>query len=158
MNYLELIVTQDLQLQSLVGSEPESEDFKCERNLILVPETFDGDVDTFHQIQLLISFKMSLCMLLLMYVIYSLCRIAFNYKQRDVLTTAIQALFCASLFCKPNFPASFFSLVRSWQISSNLIVLDTPEGIERSYVAFAVFFYLADFCFESAIVCQMALW
>jgi hypothetical protein len=42
-----------------------------------------------HSMQLLSSFKMSLCMLLFMFVLYSLCRIAFNYKQRDTLTTAI---------------------------------------------------------------------
>lgn len=66
-----------------------SDDFKCERNLILVKDTFDGDETALNSMQLLVSFKLSLCMLLFMYVLYSLCRIAFNYKQRDALTTAI---------------------------------------------------------------------
>jgi len=55
-------------------------DFKCEQNLILVNATFSGDENALHSMQLLVSFKMSLCMLLFMYVLYSLCRIAFNYK------------------------------------------------------------------------------
>ena len=77
----------------------ESSDYLCERNLILVNSTFEGDENSLHSMQLLVSFKMSLCMLLFMYVLYSLCRIAFNYKRRDSITTAIQSLFCISLFC-----------------------------------------------------------
>ena len=77
-------------------------DFYCERNLILVGSTFGGDEDALHSMQLLASFKMSLCLLLYMYVLYSICRIAFNYKQRDSITTAIQVLFCVSLFCKSS--------------------------------------------------------
>jgi len=92
-----------------------------------------------HSMQLLVSFKMSLCMLLFMYVLYSLCRIAFNYKQRDVLTTAVQCLFCLSLF------------FRTCQIASNIIA--RSDSIWENYVMYCVFFYLADFCFESAIVC-----
>ena len=66
-----------------------SDNFLCEQNLILVNETFSNQTETLHEIQLLVSFKMSLCMLLFMYVLYSLCRIAFNNKQRDVFTTSI---------------------------------------------------------------------
>jgi hypothetical protein len=44
-------------------------DYKCEQNLILVNATFDWDQDGFHSMQLLVSFKMSLCMLLFMYVL-----------------------------------------------------------------------------------------
>lgn len=116
----------------MVGNSS-SDDFLCEQNLILVNATFNNQTDTLHEIQLLVSFKMSLCMLLSMYVLYSLCRIAFNNKQRDVFTTSIQSLFCASLFC------------RSLQISANLISNDTPEGIHTNYVLNVIYFYLADY-------------
>ncbi|TNV78016.1 hypothetical protein FGO68_gene6795 [Halteria grandinella] len=89
---------------------------------------------------------MSLCMLLFMYVLYSLCRIAFNYKTRDALTTSIQILFCVSLF------------FRSLQIASNLISKDDDAAIHQSYVLYVIFFYIADFLFESAIILQMCLW
>jgi hypothetical protein len=85
-------------------------------------------------------------MLLLMYVLYSLCRIAFNYKTRDVLTTSIQILFCLCLF------------FRSGQIASNLISKDDHDTIHGSYVMYVVLFYIADFLFESAIICQICLW
>lgn len=90
---------------------------------------------------------MSLCMLLFMYVLYSLCRIAFNYKQRDALTTSIQCLFCVSLF------------FRSFQIAANLISNGNSDlSIHHSYIMYVVFFYIADFCFESAIIFQIILW
>jgi hypothetical protein len=73
-------------------------DYLCELNLILNNASFDNETSTLHEIQLLVSFKMSLCMLLFMYVLYSLCRIVFNSKQRDYLTSSIQCLFCVSLF------------------------------------------------------------
>jgi hypothetical protein len=145
----------------MVGIIPEffgedTADFNCSRNLILVNATFDGDLDALHSMQLLVSFKMSMCMLLFMYVLYSLCRIAFNYKQRDDLTTAIQCLFCASLFCN-SVPLNK-CLVRSCQIASNLIAKNDHAGILQSYTFYCIFFYLADFCFEFAILCQMCLW
>lgn len=124
----------------------ETADFRCERNLILVNSTFENDSDSLHSMQLLVSFKMSLCMLLFMYVLYSLCRIAFNYKTRDALTTSIQILFCVSLF------------FRSMQISSNLISQDNADAIHQSYILYVLFFYIADFFFESAIILQMCLW
>lgn len=124
----------------LFDINPDDTDFKCERNLILVNATFDSDLDQLHSMQLLVSFKMSLCMLLFMYVLYSLCRIAFNYKTRDALTTAIQILFCISLF------------FRSSQIASNLISKPDNESIHESYILYVVFFYIADFFFESAII------
>ena len=71
------------------GAANDTPDFLCSQNLILVNATFDFDSTALHSMQLLSSFKMSLCMLLFMFVLYSLCRIAFNYKQRDTLTTAI---------------------------------------------------------------------
>ena len=66
----------------LLGGEGDNltADFLCSQNLILVNATFDRDMNALHSMQLLTSFKMSLCMLLFMYVLYSLCRIAFNYK------------------------------------------------------------------------------
>ena len=68
--------------QYLLGGQEDNEtaDFLCSQNLILVNATFDKDMNALHSMQLLSSFKMSLCMLLFMYVLYSLCRIAFNYK------------------------------------------------------------------------------
>ena len=132
-----------------------TDNYKCEQNLILVNATFDWDQDALHSMQLLVSFKMSLCMLLFMYVLYSLCRIAFNYKYRDDLTTAIQCLFCISLFCNFN---HLTSIVRSWQIASNLIAKQDPDSVDWSYKMYVVFFYLADFCFEFAIICQICLW
>lgn len=131
-------------LHSLLTED--SADFRCERNLILVNSTFQNDSDSLHSMQLLVSFKMSLCMLLFMYVLYSLCRIAFNYKTRDALTTSIQILFCVSLF------------FRSLQIASNLISKDDDASIHQSYILYVVFFYIADFLFESAIILQMCLW
>ncbi len=71
------------------GAANDTPDFLCSQNLILVNATFNFDTMALHSMQLLSSFKMSLCMLLFMFVLYSLCRIAFNYKQRDTLTTAI---------------------------------------------------------------------
>ena len=65
----------------LLRNDGETEkDYLCSQNLILVNATFDRDMNALHSMQLLTSFKMSLCMLLFMYVLYSLCRIAFNYK------------------------------------------------------------------------------
>ena len=146
----------ELGLSSAGAVDNNTLDYKCEQNLILTNATFDYDSDSLHSMQLLVSFKMSLCMLLFMYVLYSLCRIAFNYKHRDDLTTAIQCLFSISLFCNHSRLITF--IVRSWQIASNLIARQDPVSIDYSYKMYVIFFYLADFCFEFAIVCQICLW
>ncbi len=49
-------------------------------------------------------------------------------------------------------------LVRSCQIASNLIAKHDSESVDQSYKMYLVFFYLADFCFEAAIICQICLW
>ena len=49
-------------------------------------------------------------------------------------------------------------LVRSAQIASNLISKPDDKSINENYILYVIFFYIADFCFESAIVCQLCLW
>jgi hypothetical protein len=77
------------------------------------------NVSYLHSMQLLVSFKMSLCLLLFMYVLYSICKIAFNTKKRDHLTTSIQVLFGLTLLCKLlldntlQFEASLWAVVSS---------------------------------------------
>ena len=87
---------------------------------------------------------MSLCLLLFMYVLYSLCKIAFNYKKRDYLTTTLQVLFAFAL------------LLRGCQIGSTLIVSD--DNYHSNYVLVVVFCYLSEFCFNSAVIFQLFLW
>lgn len=106
-----------------------------------------------HEMQLLVSFKMSLCLLLFMYVLYSLCKIAFNYKKRDYLTTTIQILFGLTLLCKCKM---LNSIVRGISIGSSLIVEDS--SIYTNYTILVVFCYLSDFCFCSAVIVQLFLW
>ena len=50
------------------------------------------------------------------------------------------------------------SVVRTLQISSNLISRDSPEGVHSSYVFYVIYFYLADYLLQTAILLQMALW
>lgn len=82
----------------------DTEQFTCEQAFVLTTISYslgnanDG-IDTLHKMQLMVSFKISMCLLLLMYVLYSLCKIAFNTKQRDHLTTTIQILFGLTLLC-----------------------------------------------------------
>eukprot|EP00347_Sterkiella_histriomuscorum_P013412 403364804 len=123
----------------------------CRQTFVLTSITFsypnqptDEAKNILQQMQLMVSFKMSLCLLLFMYVLYSLCKIAFNYKKRDFLTTIIQILFGFTLLCI--------------SIGSSLIVSDMQESIDKNYTVLVVFCYFADFCFCGAVLIQLYLW
>ena len=59
---------------------------------------------------------------------------------------------CSVCRCSVTLLLTHTPIVRSCQIASNLIARQDSDSVDYSYKMYVVFFYLADFCFEFAIV------
>mmetsp|Transcript_15436 Transcript_15436/g.15031 ORF Transcript_15436/g.15031 Transcript_15436/m.15031 type:complete len:305 (-) Transcript_15436:155-1069(-) len=104
---------------------------------------------------------MSLCLIVMMYVLYSLCKIQFNYLKKDSLTYTLYIFFTLNLFFRGCYCGSilFVSYTPTVTNSTNSSTTqDDSQMLHASFVVTLTFGNLSNFSLCAAVICQLFLW
>mmetsp|Transcript_15241 Transcript_15241/g.11085 ORF Transcript_15241/g.11085 Transcript_15241/m.11085 type:complete len:121 (+) Transcript_15241:179-541(+) len=107
---------------------------------------------------------MSLCLIVMMYVLYSLCKIQFNFQKKDVLTYTLYIFFTLNLFFRGCYCGSilFVSYTPELNVTTNSTLLrdagDDQNTLQASFIVTLTFGNLSNFSLCAAVICQLFLW